>query len=66
MLGLITCILQTLQGEVMGKTWNTMYLERYFPALSVMNSSGRDEAQDAGLSLSLEALPDPAEGQDSF
>ena len=28
MLGPNTCVLQTLQGEMMGKTWNTMHLKK--------------------------------------
>ncbi|XP_052185169.1 uncharacterized protein LOC127796808 [Diospyros lotus] len=66
MLGPNTCILQTLQGEAMGKTWNTMNLKRYFPTLSAMNSSEEGKARDAGPSLSPEALPNPSEGQDSL
>jgi len=30
MLALDTCILQMLQGEILGKTWNITHLEKYF------------------------------------
>ena len=30
LLGPNTCVLQTLQGETMGKTWNTMHLKKYY------------------------------------
>ena len=66
MLGPNTCVLQTLQGEMISKTWNTMHLKKYFPALPVMSSGEGSEPQDAGPSLSPETLPYPAEGRDSL
>ena len=66
MLGPNTCVLQTLQGEMISKTWNTMHLKKYFPALPVMSSREGSESRDAGPSLSPEALPDPAKGRDSL
>ena len=35
MLGLNIGVLQTLQGEAIGKTWKTMHLKRYFLAILV-------------------------------
>lgn len=48
-LGPNTCVLQTLQGEVLGKTWNNMHLKRYFLAVLVTGAARRDDDKAQGV-----------------
>jgi len=66
MLGPNTCVLQTLQGEIMGKTWNTMHLKRYFPTQPVEADPEESRAQDMEAHSSPEALTDSAMSQNPF
>lgn len=66
MLGLNTSVLQTLQDEVLGKTWNTMHLKRYFPTALVTGDARRDNEQGIGSHMPRGMLLDRVMDQDPF
>lgn len=66
MLGTNTYVLQTLQSEALGKTWNTMHLKKYFLAVPITRAVMRKDKEDEGSCAPQEALLDHVMDWDSF
>ena len=66
MLGPNTGVLQTLQGEILGKTWNIMHLKRHFLTQPAEAGLEESRAQDMEARSLLEVLPDSAMSQNPF